>query len=157
MTNKSPREAAQILCVSYAAILQYLSKGVFPGARKVRGTRWEIPDAAVEAFKKGRLSCAGSYREHGHERRLREWCEACGLRCVKFSDPARRGAPDRIVLGLRRTGGALFVETKTPIGKLSPHQKRYHRELRALGFTVITATTFAAARLAVADYYGIEA
>jgi hypothetical protein len=58
--------------------------------------------------------------------------EAAGGMCIKFKDPARRGAPDRLVLMPGRP--ALFVELKRPrIGRLAAHQIRYHRDLRAIG------------------------
>lgn len=58
--------------------------------------------------------------------------EAAGGMCIKFKDPARRGAPDRLVLMPGRP--ALFVELKRPKnGRLGAHQVRYHRDLRAIG------------------------
>jgi hypothetical protein len=58
--------------------------------------------------------------------------EAAGGMCIKFKDPARRGAPDRLVLMPGRP--ALFVELKRPRnGRLAAHQVRYHRDLRAIG------------------------
>ena len=41
-------EAARALEVTPALIRIYIRQGVFPGAVKVRGTRWKIPVAAVE-------------------------------------------------------------------------------------------------------------
>ena len=41
-------EAARALHVTPALIRIYIRQGLFPGAVKVRGTRWQIPAAAVE-------------------------------------------------------------------------------------------------------------
>ena len=43
-------EAAKSLNVTPALIRIYIRQGLFPGAVKVRGTRWQIPAAAVELF-----------------------------------------------------------------------------------------------------------
>ena len=54
---------------------------------------------------------------------------------VKFADPARRGAPDRLVLAPK--GVAYFVEFKRPAGgRVSPHQMSYAFRLQSLGFRV---------------------
>jgi hypothetical protein len=76
-----------------------------------------------------------SLTEADIERYLREQIEARGGLCVKFKDPARRGAPDRIVMlpGLP----VHFVETKcTKFGRVASHQARYHRDLNRLGHEV---------------------
>ena len=74
-------------------------------------------------------------RESAIESRLREGVESLGGLCVKFKDPARRGAPDRLVL--MSYCSVYFVELKRPRGGvLGKHQKRYHRDLCALGFPV---------------------
>lgn len=67
------------------------------------------------------------------ESKLRSGVEKLGGKCLKFVTPGKRGAPDRIVL-LR--GKTVFVETKTPAGRLEPIQKAYHRELQEAGFKV---------------------
>ncbi len=55
--------------------------------------------------------------------------------CIKLKDPARRGAPDRLVIAPWR--GVYFVELKRPRGgRLGDHQKRYHRDLSDLGQAV---------------------
>ncbi len=57
-----------------------------------------------------------------------------GLQAVKFSDPGRRGAPDRIVLCAG--GRAFFVEFKAPGKYPRLEQIDYHRKLRSRGFDV---------------------
>jgi len=43
-------QAAKSLGVTPALIRIYIRNNLFPGAEKVRGTRWRIPRAAVELF-----------------------------------------------------------------------------------------------------------
>ncbi len=55
-----------------------------------------------------------------------------GGMCIKFTDPGRRGAPDRIVCLPGHP--AYFVELKRPKnGRLDAHQVRYHESLRRSG------------------------
>ena len=83
-------------------------------------------------------------------RDIREKLEAHGYRCdrlqsgqVKVSGGwmhlARKGTPDTIVFGKRSTCGhadVFFLETKTPIGKLSEHQIAWHAWAEKLGVRV---------------------
>jgi hypothetical protein len=69
------------------------------------------------------------------EQHLHDSVAALGGMCPKFIDPSRRGAPDRMVLlpGMP----VYFVEMKrAKLGKVAPHQERYHASLRALGHRV---------------------
>ena len=60
--------------------------------------------------------------------------------CVKFIPDHRRGMPDRIVM--LPTGVLVWVETKRPKdGEVSAVQKHRHKELRALGQTVVLCYT----------------
>lgn len=69
------------------------------------------------------------------EKHLRERVQFLGGMCIKFKDPARRGAPDRLVL---LCGAVCFVELKRPRrGVVGDHQRRYHTALRALGQEVL--------------------
>ena len=63
----------------------------------------------------------------------RKWCKTWGALCIKFADPSKKGAPDRLIL---EGGDVLFLETKTDIGELSPHQVLYHKMLKGMGFSV---------------------
>jgi hypothetical protein len=58
--------------------------------------------------------------------------------CIKFADPAQRGAPDRIVI--LPGYPTFYVELKRPgrMGRLSEAQKRYHQRLRDRGQRVWT-------------------
>lgn len=66
------------------------------------------------------------------ETQLRDEIKRRGGMCPKFIDPARRGAPDRMVM---LPGHPIyFVEMKREkLGRLTPWQLRYHADLRALG------------------------
>lgn len=76
------------------------------------------------------------------EAKLRKRVEALGGKCPKWTSPGNRGVPDRIVL--MPGGRKYFVETKRPKdGKLSPLQKKWHKWLTELGFSVWTVWSLA--------------
>ena len=54
--------------------------------------------------------------------------------CEKFVSPGRRGVPDRIVT--LPGGRIIFVELKSPTGRLSPSQIRDHERRIQLGCEV---------------------
>lgn len=57
-----------------------------------------------------------------------------GGMAYKFTSPARRSVPDRLIL---MPGGAMFfVECKAPGKKPTEAQAREHERIRALGFDV---------------------
>lgn len=56
---------------------------------------------------------------------------AAGGTAYKFSSPARRGVPDRIVV--MPGGRVVFVELKAPGKRATTLQEREHERLRALG------------------------
>jgi hypothetical protein len=55
--------------------------------------------------------------------------------------PVVAGLPDRLILC--PGGRALFVEFKTPSGRVSPAQRLCHRQFAAVGFTVYVIRTLA--------------
>lgn len=57
----------------------------------------------------------------------------------KFISPGRRGAPDN--LALWTSGVCDFLEFKQPGKRPDRHQVAWHRDLRALGFTVLVLDT----------------
>jgi hypothetical protein len=71
--------------------------------------------------------------------------EACGGRCPKLVDMGRRGFPDRTVLWPAEVGRdaprAHFIETKCIGGRVKPWQRRYHQDLRDMGFLVFVLWT----------------
>ena len=62
----------------------------------------------------------------------------------KWTSPGRTGVPDRIVM--IPGGKIIFVELKSPTGKLTVRQEREHDTIRALGFDVIVINSVEAAR-----------
>ena len=54
--------------------------------------------------------------------------------CEKFVSPGRRGVPDRIVT--LPGGRIIFVELKSPTGRLSPSQIRDHERRLQMGCDV---------------------
>lgn len=70
-------------------------------------------------------------RESVIEKYLVKRCKEEGWLCYKFSSPAQRGVPDRIVCMPR--GTVVFVEVKQENGVLSKLQEVCHEELLKLG------------------------
>ena len=62
----------------------------------------------------------------------------------KWTSPGRTGVPDRIVM--IPGGKIIFVELKSPTGKLTVRQEREHDTIRAVGFDVIVINSVEAAR-----------
>ena len=60
--------------------------------------------------------------------------------CEKYTSPARRSVPDRLVS--MPGGDIIFVEVKRPGGKVTEAQKRDHLKRRALGFKVIVVDSY---------------
>jgi len=65
------------------------------------------------------------------EKKLGIWARSKGCLYYKFSSPARRGVPDRLVIGPK--GKTLFLELKGPDGKPTALQLREIRLLSANG------------------------
>lgn len=78
-------------------------------------------------------------RETSVENYLKDEVVKIGGKCKKFVSPGSRGEPDQIVL---MPGGRIwFVECKAPGKEAKPQQRKRHKELRALGFTVLVLNT----------------
>ncbi|MDU0200149.1 VRR-NUC domain-containing protein [Paenibacillus sp. MAH-36] len=60
-------------------------------------------------------------RERTLEKRLKTEIEKRGALCLKFESPGTAGVPDRLIL--LPGGQAVFVEMKSPTGKISEIQK----------------------------------
>lgn len=73
-------------------------------------------------------------RESELEKRLVAAVRSTGGMCLKWSSPGTAGVPDRICL--MPDGRVLFVEVKTPTGRLSPVQVAVHRRMSAIGHSV---------------------
>jgi len=65
------------------------------------------------------------------EAKLGKWAKAQGCLFYKFSSPAHRGVPDRVVIG--PTGQILFLELKAPGNQPTPSQARELAILRKQG------------------------
>lgn len=77
-------------------------------------------------------------REQRVESLLSREVKALGGWSVKLL-PSVAGLPDRIVL--LPGGRVYFVETKSPTGRVKPHQTVIHRRLESLGFSVAVLAT----------------
>lgn len=63
-----------------------------------------------------------------------------GCKAIKVGND---GWPDRLVLlGKNYPGAVIWIEFKTPDGKLRPAQKIRHRHLAALGQTVVVCRSY---------------
>lgn len=71
------------------------------------------------------------------EDRFCKIAERQGCKLVKFEDKSQVGAPDRLILC--PNGRALFIEFKKPLEFPRATQRKYLRELKALGFTATWA------------------
>ena len=72
--------------------------------------------------------------ERDIEKPVCKFAKKNGVMPIKFRDPGRAGAPDRMffVPGEK----VFFIEFKRPGEKPKKHQLAYHAELKKLGFTV---------------------
>ena len=67
------------------------------------------------------------------EDKVSRFAKDLGWLCFKFSSPAHRGVPDRILL---RAGKVFFIEFKAPGKTPTLLQKRIHKILQSAGFEV---------------------
>ena len=101
------------------------------------GTEWlreKMKDPVFRvAYNARKRESRGKYpTEASIEKYLCDQVKLLGGMCIKFTDPGRRGAPDRIVC--LPGHAAYFVELKRPkLSRLDAHQVRYHDDLRASG------------------------
>ena len=75
-----------------------------------------------------------SVMEKTLEIRLRREVESRGGQALKWVSPNFAGVPDRIIL--LPPGRCVFVELKSPRGRLSALQRKRKRDLERLGFEV---------------------
>ena len=78
-------------------------------------------------------------RERDVEAYLVKRVEAFGGTCEKFTSPARRSVPDRLVCWPEPS--VCFVECKAPGEKPTPMQARDHERRRKMGFRVYVVDT----------------
>lgn len=93
-------------------------------------------------------------RESAVEDHLVHRCAELGLLCLKTVALARRGLPDRTVIGHDAHGDAvvLFVELKRPGEKPRPSQVHMIATLREHGAHAVVADSTAAVDALLADY-----
>lgn len=78
-------------------------------------------------------------KESSIESYLFRQCRKIGYRAVKYIDPSYTSGPDRQILGPYAC--IEFVETKTDQGRLTIGQRKYHEELKRMGYSVHTVCT----------------
>jgi predicted DNA-binding transcriptional regulator AlpA len=54
--------AADEMGLSYRLAYSYVQKGVFPSAKKIRGTRWYLHRRDINAWLTGQITSEGIYR-----------------------------------------------------------------------------------------------
>lgn len=77
-------------------------------------------------------------REAVIQRQIIEYIERLGFYVVKIIQCNKNGFPDLMVL-IR--GSVIFIEVKTPTGKVSELQKYRHKQLTDLGYPIIITTS----------------
>lgn len=84
------------------------------------------------------------------ESRVVSFCKEHGLLCYKFSSPAHRGVPDRIIVGGREV---LFLELKSPGKKPTALQLREIQKLKNAGMVAAWADSFEDARSIITNTF----
>lgn len=77
-------------------------------------------------------------KESEIQRDIIEWLESEEWIVVKIIQTNKNGWPD---LQIHKYGETIFIEVKSPTGKLSELQKYRHEQLTKNGFIVITTTS----------------
>ena len=80
------------------------------------------------------------------ESKVVEYCKKHGLYCRKFSSPAHRGVPDRIIVG---NGQVMFLELKSPGEKPTQFQLRELDLIRAAGALAMWTDSWELAQLEI--------
>lgn len=89
-------------------------------------------------------------RESTLERALTRAVQAHGGIAWKWVSPSTVGVPDRILI---MPGGiVIFVELKTPSGRVSPTQKIIHQKLENLGANIRVVRSKEDINLLLSDY-----
>lgn len=86
------------------------------------------------------------------ERRMGEMLKKRGCLYYKFESPGNPGVPDRIVI--TPAGRVVFVELKTPVGRLSNLQKYQIKRMRDTGVEVRTVKGWDEAKAFVEEVVG---
>lgn len=100
----------------------------------IRGSRPLLEKSVLFSLSADKADFGVKMRESEIERRLVSAVKAARGLCLKWSSPSMRGVPDRICL--LPGGRVVFVEVKSPTGKLSALQRVRIEQLAALGHDV---------------------
>jgi hypothetical protein len=84
------------------------------------------------------------------EKKLVAYCRQRGLLSYKFTSPANRGVPDRVIMGNNRI---MFLELKREGNTLTELQKREIARINAAGIHCTWAVGYANAKAAVDDFF----
>ena len=90
-------------------------------------------------------------RESEIEAKIVRHCHSRSLICYKFSSPAHRGVPDRLIMG--PGGKAMFMEVKAPGKKPTALQAREIARLNALGILAVWVDNYQAAVERIDDHF----
>ena len=91
--------------------------------------------------------------ESALEKKVVAHCKARELLTYKFSSPAHRGVPDRIIMGGCKV---MFLELKRPGQKPTPLQERELSRIRNAGVHAVWAPSFELAAQFVDDFFAEE-
>ena len=80
------------------------------------------------------------------ERQVVNYCKAKGVLTYKFTSPAHRGVPDRVMLA---NGRVLFLELKRPGGKPTALQLREMQKIEQAGCKASWADSLGAAQILI--------
>jgi Holliday junction resolvase len=83
------------------------------------------------------------------ERKVVEYCRAKGILTYKFTSPAHRGVPDRVMIA---NGKVLFLELKREGQRPTALQYREIMKIKQAGGKAAWADTYGAAVMAI-DFY----
>ena len=92
-------------------------------------------------------------RESELEKKVVAHCRMRGLLCYKFSSPARRGVPDRLIVG---RGQTMFLELKAPGKKPTALQFRELGLLRKEGMLIAWTDDLAWAKFEIDRVFGVD-
>ena len=83
------------------------------------------------------------------ERQVVNYCKAKGVLTYKFTSPAHRGVPDRVMMA---NGKTLFLELKRPGGKPTALQLREIQKIEQAGVKAAWTDSLGGAQLLI-DFY----
>jgi hypothetical protein len=86
------------------------------------------------------------------ESKVVEYCKKHGLYCRKFSSPAHRGVPDRIIVG---NGQVMFLELKSFGEKPTQLQLRELDLIRAAGALAMWTDSWELAQLEITHAFNL--